>query len=162
MHSHSWSKMLHQLGHSWSFDHRPSLTWSWRDAAWIETLPRMLAWRNLSLIQGISRTFRYHFIHQLFQLENLPFDPFVGFIWFYIDKRSGELVPSNGCTQGLYMMLIKKACPWLQALRHLVFSTRVWKWEKNKSGNGPPLASNAMKQNHYNQNLWEHASTPKL
>lgn len=58
--------------------------------------------------------------------------------WFYIDKRSGELVPSNGCTQGLYMMLIKKACPWLQALRHLVFSTRVWKWKKNKSRNGPP------------------------
>lgn len=75
--------------------------------------------------------------------------------WFYIDKRSGELVPSNGCTQGLYMMLIKKACPWLQALRHLVFSTRVWKWEKTSLGMAPPCPPHSL------QMLWNTITTTK-
>ena len=158
MHSHSWSKMLHQLGHSWSLDHRPSLTWSWRDAAWIETLPRMLAWRNLSLIQRISRTIRYHYIHQLFQLENLPFDPFVGFILTKVRRTGSIKWMHTGTVHDADQESMSLAAS-VEALS--VLNACVEMKKKTSLGMAPPLFSNAMKQNHYNQNLWEHAC-PKL
>lgn len=157
MHSHSWSKMLHQSGHFWSLTTglvwpgqggmRPGLKpcpWCFHEGTWV--------WYNVLPEPSINTLFTNCFSRKICHLIHL--------LLTYWQKvmRTGSI---EWMHRGTVHHADQESMSLAASVEALSVLNAYVEMRKNKSGNGPPLSSNAMKHNHYNQNFWEHAC-PKL